>query len=202
MKRAPAIEHETYPDPHHDLYSRTTFGFWLYLLTDFILFGTLFGTYAVLKDSTFGGPSAQTLFNLPSVLIRTLILLISSLVVGLAGAAAHRRNKNLTLVLFSLTFVLGMIFMVMQMGEFNQLLDLGHHWQRSAFLSAYFTLTGTYALHMVFALLWVVVLIIPVYIQGVNGVSIRRLTCLKMFWQFLNIVWVFIFSFIYLLGAK
>ena len=193
--------HETYPDPHHDLYSRTTFGFWIYLLTDLVLFGTLFATYAVLFHGTFGGPSAKDLFYMPAVLWQTLVLLTGSGLAGLGGAAAHRRDKGMTLGFWGATFLLGVVFLGFQWNEFSRLLGEGHVWHKSAFLSAYYTLVGTHMLHMIFALLWVIVLLIPVWKRGVEPVSIRRLTCLKMFWQFLNIVWVLIFSFVYLLGV-
>lgn len=202
MKNSKAVDHEHFPDTHHDMYSRTVFGFWIYLLTDFILFGTLFATYAVLRNNTFGGPGANELFNLQSVLERTLVLLAATFTVGLAGASAHRRNKLWTVSLFGATFLLGLLFMGMQVGEFRELVTAGNGWEKSAFLSAYFTLLGTFGVHMVFALLWIFVLIIPVCLNGITGVNIRRLSCLRMFWQFLNIVWVFIFSFVYLLGVK
>jgi len=196
------MTHENYPDPHHDTYSRTIFGFWVYLMSDFILFGALFATYIVLQDSTFAGPTAHDLFHLPFTFFQTLVLLFSTLTAGLAGAAAHRKDKNKTLLLFSITFLLGLLFFGMQLHEFSQFLAAGHSWQKSAFLSAYFTLVGTHTLHILFGLLWIPVLLLPVYREGVSHVSIRRLTCMRMFWQFLNIVWVFIFSFVYLLGAK
>ncbi len=201
MRTMKSMGHEPYPDAYHDAYSRTTFGFWLYLLTDFILFGSLFATYAVLHNNTFGGPGAGQLFHLPFNLIQALILLTASFTVGLGGASAHRRKKSWTIALFGLTFLLGAIFLWMQFDEFSRLIQSGNGWQRSAFLSAYFTLVGTFALHMVFALLWIFVLLVPVCIQEIDAVCIRRLTCLKMFWQFLNIVWVFIFCFVYLMGV-
>ncbi|MBS0603443.1 MAG: cytochrome c oxidase subunit 3 [Verrucomicrobia bacterium] len=202
MKHPHNIAHEAYPDTHHDTYSRTIFGFWLYLMSDFILFGALFATYIVLSDSTFGGPSARELFQLPFTFVQTLVLLLSTLTVGLAGASAHRKNRNWTIALFSVTFVLGIVFLWMQLHEFAGYLTAGNGWKRSAFLSGYFTLVGTHTLHVLFGLLWMIVLIIPVCLEGISHVSVRRLTCMRMFWQFLNIVWVFIFSFVYLLGAK
>lgn len=193
--------HEHFPDPHRSLYDKTTFGFWVYLLTDFVLFGTLFATYAVLRHSTFGGPSIRDLFELPYVLAPALILLISSFTVGLGTATAHRKNKKWTIALFGITFLLGIVFVIMELTDMIRLVNCGSGWQRSAFLSAYFTLVGTHAAHMLFALLWTLVLIFPVWQEGITPVHLRRLTCLKMFWQFLNIIWVFIFSLVYLLGV-
>ncbi len=190
---------ESYPDTHHDVYSKTVFGFWLYLLTDFVLFGVLFAVYIVLKNSTFGGPSAQDLFNLPMAFSQTLILLTSSYLIGLGGAFAHRQDRKKTIVFFCLAALLGIAFMVIVQKEFSDLIIAGNDMAQSAFLSAFFTLIGTFSLHMLFALLWVIVLIVPVCYKGINAVCIKRLTCLRMFWQFLNIVWIFIFSIVYLL---
>lgn len=201
MKRQGIPPDTSYPDAYHDHYSRSVFGFWMYILSDFILFGTLFATYAVLHENTFGGPGAKDLFHLPFTLVQTLILLTSSFTVGLAGAAAHRNHKNLTLALFGLTFLLGIAFMGMEYAEMSRLVSAGHSWKTSAFLSAYFSLVGTHGVHVLFGILWIVVLLYPVWRSGITPVDIRRLTCLRMFWQFLNIVWVFIFSLVYLMGV-
>lgn len=194
--------HEEYPDPHHDVYSKTIFGFWIYLLTDFILFGVLIATYVVMQHSVFGGPSAKDLFNLHFSLVQTLVLLTSSFTIALGNVYAHRRKKNPTLFYYLLSFVLGLVFMIMMHLEFSRLIDMGASWKFSAFLSAYFTLVGTLGLHMIFALLWVFVLLFPVMVRGIHSVNVKRLTCLRMFWQFLNIVWIFIFTIVYLLGVK
>ena len=203
MKKKEVAVHEGYPDPHHDAYARTTFGFWVYLLTDFILFGTLFAAYAVLANSGYSRPEGKELFNLPCALLQSILLLLCSFTVGLGGAYAHRKDKKSTLVFFALTFVIGLLFFWIQLSDLSRLLQMGHDWTKSAFFSMYFTIIGTFSLHMVFALAWVIVLLIPVWReQEISHVSLRRLTCLKMFWQFLNIIWIFIFSFIYLFGVK
>lgn len=194
--------HESDPDTHHDIYSKTIFGFWVYLLTDFMMFATFFATYAVLCNNTYGGPSAGELFNLPYTLIQTLLLLVSSLTIGLAGAFAHRKHKNWTIALFGVTFLLGIVFMGMELTEFTRFVNEGNSWQRSAFLSVFFTLVGVHGLHVLFGLLWFIVLLPPVWIHGLTPVSVRRLTCLRMFWQFLNIIWVFIFTIVYLMGVN
>jgi cytochrome o ubiquinol oxidase subunit III len=192
--------HETYPDTHRDLYSKTVFGFWIYLLTDFVLFGTLFATYAVLRNNTFGGLTPHDLSQLPFILLPTLVLLVSSLTIGLGTAWAHRKNKRGALSLLGITFLLGILFMVMQWIDIAYLIGDGNDWRKSAFLSAYFTLIGTHAVHLLFALLWTLVFVYPLLHRQITHVDVRRLTCLKMFWQFLNIVWIFIFSFVYLMG--
>jgi cytochrome o ubiquinol oxidase subunit 3 len=202
MKTAEVPVHESYPDPHHHSYGRTIFGMWLYLLSDFIFFGALFATYIVLKDSTFGGPSSSQLFSPPFTLVQTLVMLCCSFSVGLGGAAAHRKEKNRTIILFGATFLLGLIFMGMEWSEFSRYLKAGHGWEQSAFLSAYYTIIGTHGVHVLFGLLWIIVLLVPVWREGITHTSMRRLTALRMFWQFINMIWVLIFSFVYLLGAK
>lgn len=187
---------------HHDeVYSKTILGFWLYLLTDFMMFGTLFATYAVLANGTYGGPSARDLFCLPFTLVQTLILLLSSFTIGLGEIRAKQGCKQGTLILFVITFLLGIAFMGMELTEFSSLIKRGADWERSGFLSAFFTLVGTHVIHMIFALLWTIIFIVPVWRLGLTEVSLRRLTCLRMFWQFLNVVWIFIFSIVYLLGV-
>jgi len=199
--RTTTASHENYPDTHHDNYSKTVFGFWLYLMSDFILFGALFATYVVLSDSTFGGHSGKEIFFPLYTLIQTLLLLTATFTAGLAGASAHRLDKKRTLVFFAMTFVLGAAFFGMQIAEFARFIHMGDGWDKSAFLSAYFTVVGTHAAHILFGLLWTVVLLVPVCREGLSMPSVRRLTCLRMFWQFVNIVWVFIFSFVYLMGV-
>jgi cytochrome o ubiquinol oxidase subunit 3 len=193
--------HESVPDSHQDTYSKTLFGFWVYLLTDFMMFAALFATYAVLHQSTYGGPSAKDLFSLPFAMSQTLLLLLCSFTSGLGGIAAHRQDRKGTLILFGLTFVLGLIFMGREWIDLARLVQAGSDWRASAFLSAFFTLVGTHGLHMVFALLWIPILLWPVWKTGVTPVSLIRLTCLRMFWQFLNVVWVFVFAIVYLMGS-
>lgn len=191
--------HENFPDNYHDAYSKTTFGFWLYLVTDFVLFGALFAVYLVLRNNTFGGPSATDLFYLPSNLLQTVLLLGVSFSSGIAGAYAHRNEKGKTILYFIITFLLGLGFMGIEFHEFGQIIQKGHDWKDSAFLSSYFTLLGTHGVHVLIALLWTLVLLLPVFHTGITDTSLRRLTCLRMFWQFINIIWVFIFTIVYLL---
>lgn len=196
------LVHESFPDEYHDTYSRTVFGFWLYLLSDLIFFGALFAVYAVLRGSTFGGPSIQQITHLPFTMFQTLILLISSMTAGFGGASIHRKKKVATIVWFLITFLLGAVFFIMELADMIALSLKGNGWEKSAFLSGYFTVIGTHALHMVFALCWTIVLVCPLLFHKISAVHIRRLTCLRMFWQFVNIVWFFIFVFVYLLGVK
>ncbi len=190
---------ESYPDNYHDAYSKTTFGFWLYLVTDFVLFGSLFAVYIVLQKKTFGGPSASDLFHLPFNLFQSVILLVCSFTSGIAGGYAHRREKSKTIIFFMITFLLGLCFLSTEFMEFARVIKNGNDWKQSAFLSSYFTLIGTHAVHVIFALLWTLVLILPTLRFGITLTGLRRLTCLRMFWQFINIVWVFIFTIVYLM---
>jgi len=194
--------HEHYPDTHHDQYSRTIFGFWLYLMSDCILFGVLFAVYAVLRNSTFGGPSASEILNLRSALAETLIMLTSSFTCGLALFAAYRKNVTRVIAWIGLTFLLGAAVLTLALMDFSQLIHEGNSWQRSGFLSAFFGLLGMHGLHISGGLVWMAVLVPQLLIRGLTSVTFRRLMCLKMFWQFLNIVWVFIYTFVYLMGAR
>lgn len=188
---------------HHDeVDSKTILGFWLYLLTDFMMFAALFATYAVLVGGTAGGPTGKNLFCLSFTLIQTLILLTGGFTSSLGEVMARRSNKAATLALFGMTLILGCLFLGMQMTEFSHLISKGAGWDRSAFLSAFFTLVGTFAVHIILALIWTVLFLWQVWQGGVTHVSVRRLSCLSMFWQFLNVVWVFIFSIVYLLGVQ
>jgi cytochrome o ubiquinol oxidase subunit III len=197
------IKHqEKYPDPFRDIYSRTIFGMWLFLLSDFILFGVLYATYAVLRTSTFGGPSAQELISMPLTFMQTIVLLTSSFTAGLAGAYTHRKEKKMMLLFWVITFVLGLAYLAMELQEFNELFITGNGWQRNAFLSSFFTLLGTHGMHVFFGLMWMVVLLLPVIRGEITPTIIRRMTCLRMFWQFLNVVWIFIFSFVYIGGIR
>lgn len=181
--------------------AKTTFGFWVYLMTDCILFATLFATYAVLHNNTFGGPSGRELFDLPFVLVETLILLTSSFTCGIAMLAMQRTAKKAVLVSLLITGLLGAAFLGMEIFEFSQLASEGNSWRRSGFLSAFFTLVGTHGLHIATGLVWMTVLGVQILRRGLTVHTTRRLTLLSMFWHFLDIVWIFIFTLVYLLGA-
>jgi cytochrome o ubiquinol oxidase subunit 3 len=180
---------------------KTVFGFWVYLMTDCVLFGSLFATYAVLKDSTFGGPSGRELFDLPFVLIETMILLTSSFTSGLMVLALHRQEKTKVLLWLGITVLLGAIFLGMELSEFTHLVHEGNSWTRSAFLSAFFTLVGTHGLHITAGIIWALVLCKQVFRRGLTSATARRLTLFSLFWHFLDIIWIFIFSLVYMMGA-
>jgi len=180
---------------------KTEFGFWVYLMTDCILFGTLFATYVVLQPNTFGGPGPRELFSLPFVLTETLILLTSSFTCGLAVLAAKRRDLMWTYVLFTLTFLLGAAFLSMELYEFNRMVHEGNSWTRSGFLSAFFTLVGTHGLHITAGLIWMFTLLWQMGSKEITDRMVRRLSLLSMFWHFLDVVWIFIFTIVYLIGV-
>ncbi len=181
---------------------RTVLGFWIYLMTDCVLFATLFATYAVIHGATNGGPSAQSLFNLPYVLLETVLLLTSSFTCGLAMIGLQKRNKQLIIYALGLTFALGLAFVGLEVHEFHNLYIDGNSWQRSGFLSAYFTLVATHGLHICMGLLWLVTLLIQLSEQGLQAAITKRLVLFSMFWHFLDVVWIFIFSMVYLWGSR
>ena len=181
--------------------SKTTLGFWTYLMTDCILFASLFATFMVLRGATAGGPSGQELFELPFVLAETMVLLLSSLASGLALLAAHAGQKANTLRWLAVTGLLGALFLGMELYEFQALLAEGHSWTRSAFLSSYFGLVGTHGLHIFVGLTWLLGTWLYVYKRGLGGRLMSRLTMFTMFWHFLDIVWIGIFTIVYLLGV-
>ncbi len=177
---------------------RTMFGFWVYLMTDLLMFTVLFAVYAVLHASTAGGPAGRELFSLPLALTETLLLLTSSFTCGLGMIAARQANKRQVLTWFSLTFILGLTFLSLELREFSQLIHDGHTLSSSAFLSAFFTLVGTHGLHIITGLLWMMIMMVFVRTRGLTTHMVRKLTLLSLYWHFLDLVWIFIFTIVYL----
>ncbi|MCF7806436.1 MAG: cytochrome c oxidase subunit 3 [Simkaniaceae bacterium] len=194
--------HEKYPDTHHDTYSKTLFGFWLYILSDFMLFATFFAVYVVLRKSTYGGLTQADIFNVPFNFAQTLVLLTSAFTIGIANIYVHKSHKIKTIFWMAITFALGLSFLILHSVDISRLMEMGYNWQRSAFLSAFYNLIGMHGIHTIFGLLWMIVLLVPVFRHGLTKTSVRRLSCLTMFWQFLNLVWLFIFTLVYLVGAN
>lgn len=194
--------HHNHSEIQQETYEKTIFGFWVYLMTDCVLFATIFATYAVLHNNTFGGPSARDLFSLPYALTETLILLTSSFTCGLAMLSAHRHQKWATLGLFAVTILLGISFLTLELNEFSNLVKEGNSWERSAFLSSFFTLVGCHGLHISCGLLWMLVMQAHIIFRGFTISTLRRLMCLSLFWHFLDVVWVLIFTIVYLMGVK
>ena len=176
------------------------FGFWIYLMTDIIIFGVLFAAYFVLRDSTFGGPTSDDLFSLPTALANTLILLVSSFTSGLALLAAQKGKRGQVIAWLSVTFALGAAFLAIEINEFARFAAMGADWTRSAFLSSFFTLVGTHGLHITVGLLWIAVAVLQVSLKGLTPRTVSRLSRFTLFWHFLDIVWIFIFATVYLPG--
>ena len=170
-------------------------------MTDCILFGCLFATYAVLRNNTYGGPSGHDLFDLNFVLVETMLLLTSSFICGLGVIATRAGRRGLVLLAFGLTFLLGAAFVGMELNEFSHLVAEGNSWQRSGFLSAFFTLVGTHGLHITVGLVWMASLMLGVIRFGLTAKNTKRLTLLSLFWHFLDVIWILIFTIVYLLGA-
>ncbi len=181
--------------------TKAGFGFWLYLMTDCLLFASLFASFVVLRGQTAGNVTGRDIFSLPFVLAETVILLTSSFVAGLALLAARENLRKLTLFLLGLTGVLGLAFLGMELSEFHKLAVDGHSWTHSAFLSAYFTLVGTHGLHITIGLLWLAATMVYISRHGFTARLLQRLTMWAMFWHFLDIVWIGIFTIVYLAGV-
>ncbi|MCP5470092.1 MAG: cytochrome o ubiquinol oxidase subunit III [Chlamydiales bacterium] len=185
----------------HAHYNRVLFGFWVYLMTDCVLFGTLFATYIVLHSHAFMGPTTQELFSLPLALWETLVLLTSSFTCGLSRLAAHYKKRGKVLFWLALTFILGAAFLWMEITEFTHFVQEGNSWAKSAFLSSYFTLVATHGCHITVGMIWMIFSGWLIAKQGITSNNFRRLTCFGLFWHFLDIVWIFIFSVVYLMGV-
>jgi cytochrome o ubiquinol oxidase subunit 3 len=177
------------------------FGFWIYLMTDLVLFASIFATYAVLSHNYAGGPTGKDLFDLPYAFGETMVLLFSSTTYAMAVLAMHKARKNMVLMWLAITFLLGLGFIAMEFNEFNQLILDGNGPQRSGFLSAFFTLVGTHGAHVTFGLIWMAVMLVQVIIKGLTTPVQSRLMRLSMFWHFLDIVWIGVFTIVYLMGV-
>lgn len=186
----------------HNVEETTILGFWLYVMGDAVLFSALFAAYWVLLPNTFGGPTIRDIVNLPHALTETVLLLFSSFACAPALLAARRKRAVPLLAWFALVFCIGLTFLALELSEFAHLVEAGITWQKSAFLSAFFTLVGTHGLHIAFALVWLLALMAQLALRGFDDALLRRLTCFRLFWQFSVVVWVFMFTIVYLMGAQ
>jgi cytochrome o ubiquinol oxidase subunit 3 len=184
-----------------EMYDKTIMGFWIYLMTDLTMFAGLFAAFAVLRGSTFGGPAMRDIVDLPYVLMETLILLVSSFTCGIGVLMAKNGSKKNALIFLFITFLLGIGFVGMELNEFGHLFQEGNTFQRSAFLSSYFSLVGTHGLHITAGLIWMLILFVSILKKGFTEGLVRKFTLLGIFWHFLDIVWIFIFTIVYLMGA-
>ena len=185
--------------PHPEGYS-TMLGFWIYLMSDCLIFAILFATYAVLGGSFAAGPGPKELFDLPLVAVNTAMLLFSSITYGFAMLAMQRDNRAQVLLWLAVTGLFGAAFLGIELYEFSHLIHEGAGPQRSAFLSAFFTLVGTHGLHVTFGIIWLVTLMVQVSTIGLTAANKRRLMCLSLFWHFLDVIWIGVFTFVYLMG--
>jgi len=184
----------------HDIAGNQSLGFWLYLMSDLVLFGAIFATYAVLGHNYAGGPTGRELFDLPMVFVETLLLLVSSATFGLVMINMHQGKRDWVLRWMAVTFLLGLGFIVMEVHEFHTLISEGNGPDRSAFLSAFFTLVGTHGAHVASGLIWMAVMFVQVIVKGFTLPVQSRLMRLSMFWHFLDIVWVAVFTIVYLMS--
>lgn len=187
-------------DAKVDVSDTKIFGFWVYLMTDLIIFAVLFACFIVLRGNTANGPSGKDLFHLPSALNETLILLISSFTCSLGMLAVLRHLKKWAIIWFSLTFMLGALFLYLEISEFSSFVKEGASWQRSAFLSSFFTLVGTHGVHIFVGLLWMAIMVLHIVLRPLSEHSVSRIFRMALFWHFLDFVWIFIFTVVYGIG--
>jgi cytochrome o ubiquinol oxidase subunit 3 len=178
------------------------YGFWIFLLSDFIMFSGLFAAYAVLSDQTAGGPTGRELFNLRNVFIETACLLFSSYSCGLQALSAERQQRDRFYLFAVFTFVLGAAFLFIEISEFAGMVNQGAGPSRSAFLSAFFTLVGMHGAHVTSGLIWLTYMVAQVVVKGLRPHVLRRLLCFSLFWHALDIIWIGVLTLVYLIGAR
>ncbi|WP_391572748.1 cytochrome o ubiquinol oxidase subunit III [Cohnella sp.] len=184
---------------HHDQEGLRVMGFWIFLITDCILFGTLFATYVVLSGNTAGGPTGAELFEMPGVIAETFILLTSSFTSGLAVLAMNRGDRKGLIFWLGVTVLLGAAFITLEVTEFATLVHEGATISTSAHWSAFYTLVGTHGLHVSLGLVWMIAIMIQLGRHGINSVTRRKVNVISMYWHFLDVVWIFVFTIVYLL---
>lgn len=196
---APGDFWETEPH-HHEDGASTSVGFWIYLMSDCLMFAVLFACFGVLGGSFAAGPGPKDLFDLNLIALNTAFLLLSSITFGFAMLRMALADKKGTLIWLAITLAFGLAFLAVELYEFHHLIHVGAGPQRSAFLSSFFALVGTHGLHVAFGSIWLVTLMVQVSQRGLIPANRRRLMCLSMFWHFLDVIWIGVFTFVYLLG--
>ncbi len=198
------IEHVSLADLRKEespsIFENVSFGFFVYLMTDLVLFASLFAVYAVLHKNIANGPSGYNIFNLNTVLAETLLLLTSSFTCGLTLLSLRTKKKITVLTNLAVTFLLGLGFLLIEINEFHHLVSIGDSWRVSGFLSSFFTLVGTHGLHITIGLIWMIYLAFRLYKTGFSRANLRRFTIFTLFWHFLDVIWIFIFTVVYLMG--
>jgi len=190
-----------YDTGEHHPENGTMLGFWLYLMSDCLVFAVLFAMYGVVGGNYAAGPAPKDLFDLPLVALNTAFLLLSSITYGFAMLEMARQRKQATLAWLAITGLFGAAFIGLELYEFQHLIHEGAGPQRSAFLSAFFALVGTHGLHVTFGIVWLVTLMLQVQKHGLTVANVRRLGCLSLFWHFLDVIWIGVFTFVYLMGV-
>lgn len=198
MKQEAAVAHHDADHLKH--VEMNALGFWLYLMSDLVIFSILFTTFVVLGPNHAGGPGPKDLFSLPFLFVETMLLLVSSVTYGLAMVAMQENRKEQVMKMLGITFLLGFGFVVMEVYEFIEMIMAGHGPQVSGFLSAFFTLVATHGLHVTFGLLWMLIMIYQITTKDLSLNVKSRLMLLSLFWHFLDIVWVGVFTVVYLVG--
>lgn len=179
----------------------TLLGFWMYLMSDCLVFASLFAAYAVLGRNYAGGPTGSELFDLPLVAVNTTLLLLSSITYGFAMLEMQKGKMKLVLVWLAITGLFGAGFLGIELYEFAHMIHEGAGPQRSAFLTSFFSLVGTHGLHVTFGIVWLITLMFQLNKHGLTHENKRRLMCLSMFWHFLDVIWIGVFTFVYLMGV-
>jgi cytochrome o ubiquinol oxidase subunit III len=202
MASSPSQHHDAHAEHgHHDAGANKIFGLWIYLMSDCIIFATLFATYAVMVNNTAGGVAGKDIFELPYVLGETALLLLSSITYGMAVINMNNNKKGAVIAWLLLTFALGLGFIGMEINEFHKLILEGNGPDRSGFLSGFFTLVGTHGLHVTCGLIWMLVLMFQIGTRGLSATNRTRIMCLSLFWHFLDVVWICVFTIVYLMGV-
>ena len=201
---ATEIEASAFYDAHEHEHAgggSTMLGFWIYLMSDCLIFAVMFAMYGVLGRSYAGGPEPSELFDLRIVALNTTMLLLSSITYGFAMLQAQRKRVGATQAWLAVTGLFGLAFVGIELFEFSHMIREGAGPQRSAFLSSFFALVGTHGLHVSAGLIWLVTLMIQVGRRGLPPANYRRLACLSLFWHFLDVIWIGVFTFVYLLST-
>ena len=188
-------------EPHHADGRSTPLGFWMYLMSDSLIFATLFATYAVLGDRYGGGPDQRELFDLTLIAMNTSMLLLSSITYGFAMIAMDKNDQQGLRKWLLITAAFGAGFLLIELYEFHHLINEGYGPSRSAFLSSFFALVGTHGLHVTFGIVWLFVLLSQIKKHGLIDANRRRVETLSMFWHFLDVVWIGVFTIVYLMGV-
>ncbi|HEY4250985.1 MAG TPA: cytochrome o ubiquinol oxidase subunit III [Roseomonas sp.] len=204
MDATHALPRDVFHEPEEHVHAEggsTMLGFWIYLMSDCLIFAVLFACFGVLGGNYAAGPAPKDLFELPLVALNTTMLLLSSITYGFAMLAMQENRKTATQLWLAVTALFGLAFLGIELHEFAGLIAIGATPQRSAFLSSFFTLVGTHGLHVTFGIVWLVTLMVQVGRHGLIAANRRRLMCLSLFWHFLDVVWIGVFTFVYLLGV-